>query len=83
MYSLSQLITRKDIIYTELKEPPYTGGYVVVVFTDEPMLDRLTVESYLEGHKFDRPKYISRAFLLVSYDPCVKQCPYYELEFND
>ena len=82
---LSRLITRKDSRYTELKEPPYTGGYVVVVFTAEPMLDRLTIESYLEGHKFDRPKYISRVFLLVSYDPdpSIRQCPYYELEFND
>ena len=83
MDSLSRLITRKDSRYAKLKEPPYTGGYVVVIFTDEPMLDCSTVKSYLEGHKFDRPKYISRAFLLVSYDPSIKQCPYYELEFND
>jgi hypothetical protein len=82
MDSLSRLIKRKDSRYTELKEPPYTGGYVVVIFTDEPMLNHLTVDSYLEGYKIDRPKYISRAFLLLGYDPGIKRCQYYELEFN-
>ncbi|MGD2118771.1 MAG: hypothetical protein PVG66_10450, partial [Chromatiales bacterium] len=67
--SLESLLSRKDSRFTELKEPPYEGGYFVVIFTDEPMLDRSTVESYLEGYKFKKPEYLSKAFLLVSYDP--------------
>lgn len=79
--SLEFLIARKDSRFTELKEPPYEGGYFVVIFTDEPMLDRSTVESYLEGYKFKRPEYLTKAFLLVSYDPGVEKCPHYELQF--
>lgn len=78
--SLELLLTRKDLRYKELKEPPYDGGYLVVIFTAEPMLDSLTVETYLQGYKFKKPKYITRAFLLMSYEPGVKRCPYYELQ---
>jgi hypothetical protein len=81
--SLELLISRKDSRFTELKEPPYDGGYYVVIFTDEPMLNRTTVESYLDGYKFKKPKYLSRAFLLVSYDPTAEKCPHYELPFSD
>lgn len=80
--SLESLISRKDSRFTKLKEPPYEGGYFVVIFTDEPMLDRSTVESYLKGHKFKKPEYLSKAFLLVSYDPGVERCPHYELQFS-
>ena len=81
--SLELLISRKDLRFTDLKEPPYEGGYIVVVFTDEPMLDRSTVESYLEGYKFKKPEYLTKAFLLVSYDTGVLKCPHYELKFSD
>lgn len=76
---LELLLSRKDSKYAELKQPPYSGGYFVVIFTDETMLDRLTVESYLQGHKFNTPRSITRAFLLLSYDPGVGCYPYYEL----
>lgn len=80
--SLGSLILRKDSRFLELKEPPYEGGYFLVIFTDEPMLDRLTVESYLEGYKFKKPEYLTRTFLLVSYDPGVEKCPIFELQFS-
>lgn len=79
--ALAALITRKDARFVALKDPPYNGGYYVVVFTDEPMLDRHTVEAYLKGFQFDQPQYITKAFLLVSYDPRVEKCPYYALSF--
>jgi hypothetical protein len=80
--SLESLLSCKDSRYPKLKEPPYTGGYLIVIFTDEPMLDRSTVESYLEGYKFKKPEYLTKAFLLVSYDPGIKKCPHYELQFS-
>jgi hypothetical protein len=81
--SLELLLSRKDSRYTELKEPPYDGGYMIVIFTDEPMLDRSAVESYLRGYKFTKPQYVTQAFLLVSYDPGVERCSHYELQFGD
>ena len=80
--SVELLISRKDSRYPELKEPPYDGGYFVVIFTDEPMLDRSTVESYLEGFKFKKPENLTKAFLLVSYDTGLGKCPHYELQFS-
>jgi len=80
--SIESLLRRKDSRYPKLKEPPYNGGYIIVIFTDEPMLDRSTIESYLDGHKFKKPKYLTKAFLLVSYDPGVEKCPHYELPFS-
>ncbi|HEY9104202.1 hypothetical protein [Chitinimonas sp.] len=76
---LDERIASKDRRYPELKAPPYPGGYVVVVYTDEPKLDRDTVASYLAGYRFRRPRHILRAFLLLSHDPAVARCPYFEL----
>lgn len=56
---------------------------MIVIFTDEPMLDRSAVESYLRGYKFTKPQYVTQAFLLVSYDPGVERCSHYELQFGD
>jgi hypothetical protein len=66
-----------------LKEPPYSGGYVIVMHTDEPTLSRSVVQGYLDGHRFPTPKHVSRALLLLSYDPSVQRCPYFELNFAD
>jgi hypothetical protein len=80
--SLEALISRKDSRFNELKGAPYEGGYFIVVFTDEPMLNRTAVESFLRECNIKKPENITRAFLLVSYDPSIKKCPYYELQFH-
>ena len=54
----------------------------MVVHTDEVMLDRITVETYLASHEFKNLKYLTRVFLLLSYDPAIEMCPYYELKFG-
>jgi hypothetical protein len=80
--ALAERIDVKDKRYPHLQEPPYDGGYVLVVHTDEPVLSRTAVEGYLAGHCFPRPAYLSRAFLVLSYDPAIQRCPYFELAFN-
>lgn len=79
---LIERITSKGDRFPKLKEPPYPGGYIVVVHTDEPMLSRTTVENFLLNYQFEKHIYVNRAFLLLSYDPSVKCCPYFELNFN-
>jgi hypothetical protein len=76
-------IDAKDQRYPNLKEPPYPGGYVIVIHTDEPLLSRNTAQGYLDGHRFLTPKHVSRALLLLSYDPSIQRCPYFELNFAD
>ena len=80
--TLAQLVMRKDGRFPDLKGPPYDGGYVVVVHTDEPMLSRSIVEEFLTGCRFNKPSYVNRAFIILSYDPAVKRYPYFELDFH-
>jgi hypothetical protein len=80
--ALSDRIDVKDKRFPYLKEPPYDSGYIVVVHTDEPVLSRTAVQNYLEGHSFAKPTYLSRAILVLSYDPVIQRCPYFELTFS-
>lgn len=77
--TLSTLLSAKNERFHNLKGAPYPGGYVVVVFTDEPELPCSTVAAYLQGHVFTGLRNVDRAFLLLSYDPTLKRCPYFEL----
>jgi len=43
--SLAERIAVKDRRFPFLKDPPYEGGYVVAVHTDEPELTRSTVRN--------------------------------------
>lgn len=79
---LAELIAGKNDRFPKLKEPPYPGGYVVVVHTDEPMLSRATIEAFLVNHQFEKLSYVDRVFLILSYAPDVEPCPYFELIFN-
>ncbi len=79
---LEQLIFSKDSKFPKLKGSPYPGGYIVVIHSDEPTLNRDLVQEYLGKHEFRKPNYINRAFLILGYDPTTENCPYFELEFN-
>ena len=78
--TLAGLLKAKDGRFHKLKGGPYLGGYCVVLFTDEPELQQSIVEKYLRDHRFSGLKNINRAFLLLSYDPTVERCPYFELQ---
>jgi len=77
--SITHLLKEKNSRFPKLKGGPYDGGYVIVVFTDEPELQRSKVESYLASHTFQGLTSVHRAILLLSYDPSIGQCPYFEL----
>lgn len=79
--AVEERIDAKDSCFPNLKEPPYDGGYIVLLHTDEPKLPRQVVDSYLKDHRFKKPKHVTRAFLLLSYDPSIFRYPYYELTF--
>lgn len=80
--TLEGLLVAKNNRFEKLKGGPYTGGYVVVIFTGEPELPRLKVAKFLENHVFAGPPNISRAFLLLSYDPSIERCPHFELTID-
>ncbi len=76
---LSERLLTKNASYISLKDAPYPGGYVIVVFTDEPALPRLTVETLLKNWKPPNLSFTSSAYLLLSYDPSIQACPYFTL----
>ena len=63
----------------KLKGGPYPGGYVIVVFTDEPELNKATVAGFLAGNVFECLANGERAYLLLSYDPETESYPFYPL----
>ncbi|QJD91669.1 hypothetical protein HH213_17200 [Duganella dendranthematis] len=76
---VSSLLTKKAKRFSKLKGSPYPGGYVIVIFTDEPELTKQTVENYLKGHTFSKSPNVSGSYLVLSYDPTLGRCPYFDL----
>jgi hypothetical protein len=76
---LNARLTAKDAVAPRLKGGPYPAGFVVVIHTDEPRLNRMVVAEYLADAQLTRLSHVSRAFLLLSYDPSIQRCPYLEL----
>ncbi|MCO4094417.1 MAG: hypothetical protein HEQ37_11785 [Acidovorax sp.] len=75
---LQTLLSGKAARLPKLKDAPYPGGYVIVVFTDEPMLDPDTVSSFLAGAVF-KDLGRCRAYLLLSYWPKTEAYPFFSL----
>ena len=77
---LGARITKKDNP-REVKGEPYKE-YVLLICCDEPrVLDYNLIED-VRGHAFPGTNLISRAFLLFSYCPREKCCPYIELQLG-
>jgi hypothetical protein len=76
---LATLLKAKNERFSKLKDGPYPGGYVVLAFTDEPELSRTTVGNFLSGQVFSGIDHIHKAILLLSYDPSIGRCPFFEL----
>jgi hypothetical protein len=80
--ALQNRLSEKDARFLALKGTPYSGGYLVVVHTDEPELNIEKVAHYLEGHRFVELRHITQAFLLLSYTPSLERCPNFELHLD-
>lgn len=76
--ALNQLISIKDAKFSKLKGGPYLGGYILIIFTDEPMLSRNEVARHIVGKTFP-VIHLDRVFLILGYDPEVQRCPYFEI----
>jgi hypothetical protein len=79
--ALSRRLKVKDIAAANVKGGPY-DSYVLLIHTDEPMLDYDYLNPLLSGVQFPACQLINRAFLLMSYDKKYRSCPYIELTFN-
>ena len=79
--ALNERLNAKDRP-ANIKGGPYTT-YIVIIFTDEPHLNEIYVNSLLKDILFEKRKLINRAFLLLSYDPKVKKYPHVELTFSN
>jgi len=75
---VQHLLSQKATKATKLLDPPYEGGYVVLIYTDEPELGSQQIEMMLGTISFTAPD-VKRAFLLLSYDPRTQGYPHFEL----
>jgi hypothetical protein len=64
-----------------VKGGPYEE-YVLVIYCDEPRVLDYGLIEYVRGAAFPATKLIDRAFLLFSYCPWEKCCPYIELQLT-
>jgi hypothetical protein len=64
-----------------LRGGPY-ATYVVIIHTDEPLLNIERVRSLLGTARFRQTAQVSRAFLLLSYDAKSQTCPFIELSLG-
>jgi hypothetical protein len=76
--AVARLLIAKAARRKSLKGGPYSE-YIVLIYTDEPMLAYDTAVTLLDGTRFATSRHIDRAFLLISYDPKVGYCPYVPL----
>ncbi len=77
--SINSLAQAKALRHPLLKDGPYTGGYIVIIFTDEPNLNRENVSTWLNGFSVTSNVLEMKLFLLMSYDPAVGRYPYFEI----
>ncbi len=71
--TLGEILKKKDTPAT-VKDLPYSE-YVHLIHTDEPWLEIATIRQSLAKHVFPATSLITRAYLLISYDPWEKGYP--------
>jgi hypothetical protein len=76
---LRALLSGKVARHSKLKGGPYPGGYVIVVFTDEPALQADDVHAFLTGEVFGELRDGHRGYLLLSYSPAIQGYPHFAL----
>ncbi len=79
LHELGRRVDDKATRHRALKDGPYPGGYVIVVFTDEPELNRDAVSAFLEGQRFSTLGADISAYLVLSYDPQIEGYPFFRL----
>jgi hypothetical protein len=79
---VSKQLQKKNGRYPHLKDAPYPGGYWVVLYTDEPNLPAEIVKKYVSAITVTNATSISKAFLLLSYDPSSSQYPIFEIKLD-
>jgi hypothetical protein len=71
--TLDRILRKKDATVV-LKDPPYSE-YVLLIHTDEPWIELDHTRRSLADHVFPATSLITRAYLLISYEPLEKGYP--------
>ena len=77
---LNERIAKKDNP-SDVKGGPYQQ-YVLVIYCDDPRVLHYDLIEHVRSYAFLSTRLIDRAFLLFSYSPWEKCCPYIELNLN-
>ena len=82
LIELKRLLENKANKKDKLLGAPYSGGYRVLVFCDEPELNSQNVSEFINSEVFDVDGKIDRAYFLLSYEPSAGGCPVFELSLK-
>lgn len=75
--TLTERINSKD--KAQIKGGPY-DSYFLLIYTDEPDLNKYSLSNLLEGWSPPKTQLIDKIYLLLSYDPQLDTCPYFEFD---
>jgi len=83
-WTIDEIVKKLEIIITEKDSKTFHGGpykkLILVIHTDEFVLDFQTLKPVLETHEFRKTNKIAEAYLLFSYDPEIERFPYIQLK---
>lgn len=84
-WTVDEVIKELESIIVEKDYKTFHGGpykkLILVIHTDEFVLDFQTLKPVLETHEFRKTNKIAEAYLLFSYDPEIERFPYIQLKF--
>ncbi len=78
--ALAACLLQKDVP-EKVKGGP-SDRFVLLAYTDEPELTAGRLDELLASQSFQKPALITDAYLLLSYDPSVKDYPVYQLPWR-
>lgn len=78
---LSKLLAEKNVKLSRAKDSPYEQC-ILLIFCDDPRAKDNALLEYVRASSFLATDHIDKAFLLYSYCPWEKCCPYIELNLS-
>ena len=83
-WAIDEIVKQLEIIITEKDSKTFHGGpykkLILVIHTDEFVIDFQTLKPILETHAFRKTNQITGAYLLFSYDPEISHFPHIQLK---
>jgi hypothetical protein len=86
-WKIGEVIEDIQLIISNKEQKNFNGGpyksHVLVIFTDEPLIDYDELATTLKNYQFNKSKQFNEIYLLISYDAHSKSYPYVKLNIKE